>query len=242
MTAMPAFMSVAPRPKTRPPSIVAPTWPWSGTVSRWPTSRVAPLSRLAHDQRVGHGKRWKPREPVSDRVTELCFASGDGGDVDRASEGSRPGRSQLDTEVTQIGVEGRLLARSLSVRFPMIRAHTRSYVPLGKSLGRVPGTTTEPAGTRPRCSTGSGPVTSMIGVEAVSTVLAPSTAPSSTSSPSTTIDLLPMNAPSSMITGLAPGGSRTPPMPTPPERWTSRPIWAHDPTVAQVSTMVPAPT
>ena len=40
----------------------------------------------------------------------------------------------------------------------------------------------------------------------------------------------------------ADGGSRTPPIPTPPERCTSLPIWAHEPTVAQVSTIVPAPT
>ena len=31
-------------------------------------------------------------------------------------------------------------------------------------------------------------------------------------------------------------------MPTPPERWTSVPICAHEPTVAQVSTIVPDPT
>ena len=31
-------------------------------------------------------------------------------------------------------------------------------------------------------------------------------------------------------------------MPTPPERWTSVPICAHEPTVAQVSTIVPEPT
>ena len=31
-------------------------------------------------------------------------------------------------------------------------------------------------------------------------------------------------------------------MPTPPARWQSLPICAHDPTVAQVSTIVPAPT
>ena len=31
-------------------------------------------------------------------------------------------------------------------------------------------------------------------------------------------------------------------MPTPPERWTFFPIWAQEPTVAQVSTIVPSPT
>ena len=45
-----------------------------------------------------------------------------------------------------------------------------------------------------------------------------------------------------MITGVAFGGSSTPPIPTPPARWTSAPIWAHEPTVAQVSTIVRGPT
>ena len=47
---------------------------------------------------------------------------------------------------------------------------------------------------------------------------------------------------SSMMVGLACSGSSTPPMPTPPERWTCLPIWAQEPTVAQVSTIVPSPT
>ena len=47
---------------------------------------------------------------------------------------------------------------------------------------------------------------------------------------------------SSMITGPAWTGSSTPPMPTPPDRCTFAPIWAQEPTVAQVSTMVPRPT
>ena len=47
---------------------------------------------------------------------------------------------------------------------------------------------------------------------------------------------------SSMITGPACNGSSTPPIPTPPEMWTLRPICAHEPTVAQVSTIVPSPT
>ena len=52
----------------------------------------------------------------------------------------------------------------------------------------------------------------------------------------------PMKASSSMTTGTAFGGSSTPPMPTPPARWTFFPTWAQDPTVAQVSTMVPEST
>jgi hypothetical protein len=38
------------------------------------------------------------------------------------------------------------------------------------------------------------------------------------------------------------GGSSTPPIPTPPDRCTLAPICAHEPTVAQVSTIVLAPT
>ena len=45
--------------------------------------------------------------------------------------------------------------------------------------------------------------------------------------------LEPIKAPSSMITGEAWGGSRTPPIPTPPLRCTSLPIWAQLPTEAQ---------
>ena len=52
----------------------------------------------------------------------------------------------------------------------------------------------------------------------------------------------PMNVSSPTMIGTAPGGSSTPPMPTPPERWTRSPICAHEPTVAQVSTIVSAPT
>ncbi len=47
---------------------------------------------------------------------------------------------------------------------------------------------------------------------------------------------------SSMIVGPACSGSSTPPMPTPPDRCTFVPICAQEPTVAQVSTIVPSPT
>jgi hypothetical protein len=47
---------------------------------------------------------------------------------------------------------------------------------------------------------------------------------------------------SSMMTGPACSGSSTPPMPAPPEMWQFLPICAHEPTVAQVSTMVPVST
>jgi len=68
------------------------------------------------------------------------------------------------------------------------------------------------------------------------------TEPSSTMTPSTISERAPMKQLSSMMVGAACSGSSTPPMPTPPERWTLSPIWAQEPTVAQVSTMVPEPT
>ena len=71
---------------------------------------------------------------------------------------------------------------------------------------------------------------------------APSTVPAPTRAPSTTMQRLPIMQSSSMITGAAWGGSSTPPMPTPPARCTLSPIWAHEPTVAHVSTIELAPT
>src|SRR2546426_312717 len=135
-----------------------------------------------------------------------------------------------------------VLRSVLCVRVPMISAHGVRYSPAGKLRGRMPGITTLRAGIIPLITFSFAPVTSWIGVLEVSTTPAPSTASSSTRTPSTTMHRLPMNAPSSMITGRAPGGSRTPPSPTPPERCTPRPTWAQEPTVAQVSTMLPAPT
>ena len=65
---------------------------------------------------------------------------------------------------------------------------------------------------------------------------------SSTITPSTISERAPMKQLSSMMVGLACSGSSTPPMPTPPDRWTFLPIWAQEPTVAQVSTIVPSST
>ena len=70
----------------------------------------------------------------------------------------------------------------------------------------------------------------------------PSTEPSRTMQPSTTSERAPMKQSSSMIVGPACIGSSTPPMPTPPDRCTFLPICAQEPTVAQVSTIVPSPT
>src|SRR5207247_5755539 len=82
----------------------------------------------------------------------------------------------------------------------------------------------------------------MIGTAAVSVTFGARPASRPLRAPSTTIEREPRKAPSSTITGRAPGGSSTPPMPTPPARCTFAPICAPDPTVAQVSTIVFGPT
>ena len=69
-----------------------------------------------------------------------------------------------------------------------------------------------------------------------------STEPSPTITPSTTSERAPMKQSSSMMVGEACSGSSTPPMPTPPDRCTFLPICAQEPTVDQVSTMVPEST
>src|ERR671914_693409 len=58
----------------------------------------------------------------------------------------------------------------------------------------------------------------------------PRTLPSPTRAPCVTMHRLPSRASSSTTTGTAFGGSSTPPIPTPPARWTRSPICAHDPT------------
>src|SRR5439155_5819057 len=136
----------------------------------------------------------------------------------------------------------RILSSVASLRSPITRPHGIAYSPAGNERGRVPGTTIAPSGTRARCSTGSGPRGSITGVLPVSTTPAPRTAPRPTCTPSTTMHREPMKASSSITTGTAWSGSRIPPIPTPPDRWTFAPICAQDPTVAQVSTIVPAPT
>src|SRR5471032_2208052 len=68
------------------------------------------------------------------------------------------------------------------------------------------------------------------------------TAPLSTMTPSTISERAPMKQSSSMMVGEACNGSSTPPMPTPPDKCTFLPICAQEPTVAQVSTMVPLST
>jgi hypothetical protein len=82
----------------------------------------------------------------------------------------------------------------------------------------------------------------MTGIDLDRITPAPTTAPGPTRAPSMIIDRLPINAPSSITTGTAFGGSSTPPIPTPPDRCTRLPICAQEPTVAQVSTMLPSAT
>src|ERR1700734_3961760 len=82
----------------------------------------------------------------------------------------------------------------------------------------------------------------MILVEAEMNTPIETTEPLPTITPSTISDRAPMKQSSSTIVGLACNGSSTPPIPTPPERWTFLPICAQDPTVAQVSTIVPSST
>ena len=98
-----------------------------------------------------------------------------------------------------------------------------------------------PGGTTPRPS--SLPVSVAItGMPGFSRLASPSTLPRPTRAPWVTMLRLPMRQSSSTMTGAAWGGSSTPPIPTPPDRCTLAPIWAQDPTVAHVSTIVFAPT
>ena len=91
----------------------------------------------------------------------------------------------------------------LSFLFPIINAQGTSYSPAGKSFFVVPGMTTDLEGTIPLCSIGFLPLTSMIFVDDVITTLAPSTASFYILTPSTMIDLEPIKASSSIITGEA---------------------------------------
>ena len=120
-------------------------------------------------------------------------------------------------------------------------AHGRPNVPPGNSLLRMPCTTTARSGMSPR-PTSSPVCASITGVDDVMITPAPSLAPCRTRAPSTIMQRDPMKQSSSTTTGTACGGSSTPPIPTPPERWTRLPICAHDATVAQVSTIVPSST
>ena len=106
---------------------------------------------------------------------------------------------------------------------------------------RVAEMATHQSGTMPRDS--SSPVSASItGIDPVRMQPAPSTTPLPTRAPSATMQREPIMLSSPTMTGAACGGSSTPPMPTPPDRCTRSPICAHEPTVAQVSTIESAPT
>jgi hypothetical protein len=131
--------------------------------------------------------------------------------------------------------------RSPSLRRRITSTQARPNSPPGNVRGRVALTATDHEGTRPRPS--SSPVSASItGMDEVRIDPAPRTVPRPTRAPSAMMQRLPMRQSSSTMTGAACGGSSTPPMPTPPLRWTLRPIWAQDPTVAQVSTIEFSPT
>ena len=103
--------------------------------------------------------------------------------------------------------------------------------------------TTLRGGTRPRCSTTSGPVTSRIAVDAVSTTPAPMHGLALDAHALDDDDARADEAPSSTITGARAGRLEHAADADAARRGgTSRPICAHEPTVAQVSTIVPAPT
>ena len=83
---------------------------------------------------------------------------------------------------------------------------------------------------------------SMIFVDAPMNTPIEMTEPSSTTTPSATSERAPMKTLSSIITGPACKGSKTPPIPTPPEIWQFFPICAQEPTVLHVSIIVPSST
>src|SRR5260370_774278 len=66
----------------------------------------------------------------------------------------------------------------------------------------------------------------MIGTDAARGTFGASTASRPIRTPSVTMQREPRNAPSSTITGRAPGGPRTPPIPTPPARGSLAPVSA----------------
>ena len=115
-------------------------------------------------------------------------------------------------------------------RCPIINAQGMPKLPAGNVLLVVPGITTDFGGIYPLYSLGWSPLTSIIFVLPVMVTLAPITASSPTWTPSTKMARDPINAWSSTTTGCAWSGSRTPPIPTPPLKWTCCPIWAQEPT------------
>src|SRR5215472_12828200 len=150
-----------------------------------------------------------------------------------------------------LAAENQSLSSSLMLVLERVRSSTRLMMtaqavegptcPFFIGLpGSAPGTTTAYSGTSPMKTS---PLSrSTILVVALRNTPIASTAPRRTITPSTTSLRAPMKQSSSTITGSACSGSSTPPIPTPPEICTRLPIWAQEPTVDQVSTMVASST
>src|SRR5262249_9592141 len=118
------------------------------------------------------------RQPLGDGIAESSLLPNgrrNGAQPEqRLLEGNR--RVQTATAKSR-SASLRLTFRSvLSLRVPMMSAQGTANSPAGNFFGRIPGMTTERAGTRPRCSTGFGPETSTTTVEEVRMTPAPITA------------------------------------------------------------------
>src|SRR5919202_4649297 len=199
----------------------------------------------AGDEVLAHAGYLQPRHAVEDSVEVVGdgpLVMADRWDVDQGGgQGQEVGHRPATPCWRSTSSSWALSWRPPSLRRRMTRAQGSPNSPPGNERGRVAVTATHHGGTTPRLSCS--PVSaSMTGMDLDRMSPAPSTAPRPTRAPSTTMQRLPIRQSSSTTTGAAWGGSSTPPMPTPPERWTLAPIWAQDPTVAQVSTMVLAPT
>src|SRR6266566_4945147 len=176
------------------------------------------------------------------RVTKVVIPAGYSAQPRPGLAGAEPAAGQASTPWSRrMAFSLDLSCRSPSGRRLSTSRHGRPNSPPGNLRGIVPPTLTDQAGASPRGS--SSPVsTSMTCVVGVRMAPAPSMAPRRTRAPPTTMHRDPTIASSSTTTGTALGGSSTPPIPAPPEMWTFLPIWAAEPTVAQVSTIVPVST
>ena len=211
----------------------------------------------------GIGERVEPsRSPSSipgPTPTRTAFSRTAGRHV--ADSGDSSTWRSTGRRVRLVGLEDRLIAAGLPHRRAEVAEHlVQPHLVVGRlrpvtddktarkpevarrKLPRsVPGITTAPEGTRPRCSIVSEPVTSITGVFPVSTTPAPSTA----FAPTRTLDHDAPRADERAVLDHDRRGLERfehSPIPTPPARCTPAPIWAHEPTVAHVSTIVSGPT
>ena len=187
---------------------------------------------------VGHRPSWWLTEGMA--TSAVASPSRPSG-MPSASTASRH-RSRRDAVVPEDVVELRLVV-ALALGEPLDDEHAGEEELAAGELAPARGLD----GHRPRRARGRGRARRRSrrrspGCDGLRMVPSPTTEPRPTRAPWVIMHRLPIMTSSSMTTGAAWAGSSTPPMPTPPERWTCSPIWAHDPTVAQVSTMEPAPT